>query len=523
MRKIFLLPAICAMALFVSCGGGNIATEENTDSVVTDSIIVDELFTLPDTAFASVEKVKYIVDVMSDKDSTITSLEDLYANHVGSYTFRGGLKRDANFGGTVKGNPDTIIVDWEFHTDVDNTPTKVGTWGGGSGWTGQPVYVEWDENCVKTIKKNDSTVALDFSAHEIIVGSLSSNVYFINYEKGTKNREAIYVTNPIKGSVSLDPLMNGKLYVGHGVPAREPFGAITIDVFKHNVEKTYGRDGKAWRGWGAYDSSAIRIGQFVFRPGENGTIYKFYVKDGVEELHSTLRYRVNGAAPGIESSMAVYMNYGYVGDNHGNILCVNLNTMRPVWYFNNHDDTDATPVVAVEEGRAYVYVGCEVDRQGDGIAHLSKLDALNGSLIWEFTQSSSRFNTSDKHFDGGFYSTLLLGQGNCKDLLFVNCVVNSEGQQGYFYAIDRKSGKDVYKKKLRYYSWFSPVGFLNEKGEFYVVNGDTAGNVYLFNGKSGDLLCVRHIGHNFESSPVVVGNTFVVGSRGNTIYRMSVQ
>lgn len=32
-----------------------------------------------------------------------------------------------------------------------------------------------------------------------------------------------------------------------------------------------------------------------------------------------MRYFCRGSSPGIESSMCVYRNYGYVADNHGNL------------------------------------------------------------------------------------------------------------------------------------------------------------------------------------------------------------
>ena len=52
--------------------------------------------------------------------------------------------------------------------------------------------------------------------------------------------------------------------------------------------------------------------------------------------------------------MAVYSNYGYTADNHGNILCINLNTMKPVWRYDYRDDNDSSPVVGVEDGKPYI-------------------------------------------------------------------------------------------------------------------------------------------------------------------------
>ena len=109
----------------------------------------------------------------------------------------------------------------------------------------------------------------------------------------------------------------------------------------------------------------------------------------------------------------LYKNYGYFGDNHGNILCINLNNMKPVWYYDNHDDIDATIVCEEENGVPFVYTACEVDRQGDsGMCHIAKLNGLNGEVAWAMQVPCTRHNINYKHFDGGMYSTPLLGGGN---------------------------------------------------------------------------------------------------------------
>jgi len=525
--KAALLPLL--PALLIGCGGKADHEKEarlkaQADSLAADSAARAEVQRmLPDTAYKSVERLTYKVDVFDTATAgRLADLADLYAAAPGILTFRGGPARQARFGGRVKGTPRTIRVDWEFTTDYDGRQTKVGTWGGGSGWTGQPLYVEWPDSCVARFR-SEGVLTTDFDPQEIIVGSLASKVYFLNFKTGKASRRAIDVENPVKGTVSLDPTLNGNLYVGQGVPAVRPFGALVADLHRHAVTHTFAEDRNAWRGWGAYDSSPVRVGQFLFRPGENGTLYKFTVVPGGLKLHSTLRYTKDGRAPGMEASMAVYHNYGYTADNHGNILCVNLNTMRPVWCYTNHDDTDATPVVSVENGKPYLYSGCEVDRQGSGSAYFVKLDALTGARIWETATPGRRVDIGGKHFDGGFYATPLLGEGNCEAYIFANCVANTRNQNGELLAIRRSTGEVAYRVSLKHYAWSSPVAFLNEKGEMFLFTADTFGYVYLIDGADGRILHTARVGSNFESSPVAVGNSVVVGSRGQSIFKMSIQ
>ena len=358
-----------------------------------------------------------------------------------------------------------------------------------------------------------------------MVGSLVGKVYFIDFVTGKPSRPAVDVTNPIKGTISLDPTLNGNLYVGHGVPAHGSMGALVINLYKGQTTHFFGSDPKAQRGWGAYDSSAIRVGQFLFRPGENGGVYKFIVEPGALKLHSVLRYTVDGRAPGIEASMSVYANYGYVADNAGNILCINLNTLKPVWSYKLPDDVDATPVVCEEaDGKIYVYTGCEVEHEGVTEARFVKLDALTGREIWVNRLPAHRAEIGEKHFDGGYYATALPGTGDCRDLIFTNVVRNDDDKMnGSFVAFDRATGQSRYAVTLRYYAWSSPVGFVGPEGEMYVVTGDCAGRMYLIRARDGELIKVQQIGANFESSPVVVGNSLVVGSRGKSIYRVTIK
>lgn len=518
--KYYLLGGASIFLLF-SCSGGG-ASNSDTDSIKADSIAAVEaeknLPEWPDTAYASASNLVIAYEQADSSSGKLNSIVDLYRRAPGAFTFRGGEHRDADFGGTLDTIPSTVSIDWEFTTAADNTATQYGSWGGGTGWTGQPLYVEWPDSTLARFKK----AGLAAAKKEIIVGSLCGEVYFIDYETGKKTRPAIPTLNPIKGTVSLDPTLNGNLYVGQGLTARTPVSALTIDLFKNEITHSFGPDPKAWRHWYAYDSSPVRVGQFLFRPGENGTLYKYIVEPGTLKLHSSVKYKFNGAAPGMEASMAVSRNYGFTGDNHGNVICWNLNTLKPVWHYKLPDDTDSTPIVAEENGKTYIYAGCEVEHPGVTMAKYVKLDALTGEEIWMNETPAQRANVGEKHFDGGFYATPLLGKGDCEDLIFANVVNNTKGQNGSFAAIDRKTGVTRYSIPLKYYAWSSPVGYLVKGKQQIILTGDCSGNVYLIEGKTGKVLFTEHIGNNFESSPVVVGNTAVVGSRGTSIYRLSV-
>jgi hypothetical protein len=57
----------------------------------------------------------------------------------------------------------------------------------------------------------------------------------------------------------------------------------------------------------------------------------------------------------------------------------------------------------------------------------------------------------------------------------------------------------------------------------YIFTGDVTGYAYLIEGESGRIIYKKLMANNFESSPVVVGNTVVVGSRGREIYKFRIR
>ena len=514
---------VVGLQILVGCTGKTSSVSKTNDSTETE-IPIEQLF-LPDTAYVSVGKLQYVVEEEDSMVNPMKDLDDRYEGANGIFAFRKNLRRDANFGGRVKGVPRDVEIAWEFTTAYDTTHTRFGTWGGGSGWTGQPLYAKWSAEQVARFKQSSPGLTPDFGPEEIMVGSLCGKGYFINYQTGKASREPLDLGNVVKGTMSLDPeYMN--LYVGQGVPKQAgPFGCQVFDLLKHERTFFFGPDPKAWRGWNAFDSNAIVAGGYLFWCGENGAVYKYERSQGTLRRISVMRYRVNGMAPGIESSICIYRNYGYFSDNRGNVVCINLNNMRPVWHYDNHDDSDGTMVCREEGGVPYLYTACEVDKQGEsGISHFVKLNGLNGQLIWETKIPCRRINLPGKTLDGGMYASPLIGGGDSQDLIFANLCRNGAGHSaGELVAFNTKDGQIRYKVPYGQFAWSSPIPFYNEKNELYIFAGDASGIIRIIRGRTGEVVCKKVVGYNFESSPIAIGNTAVVGCRGNKIYKFVIK
>ena len=513
--------------MLAACSGSRRdARAVEADSLTVDTVHVPtmEELTLADTAYASASALSFVVENADSLPALLTDYDDRYAREDRVMTFRKNLLRNADFGGRVEGTPTEIEVAWSYDTPYGRAETRFGQWGGGTGWTGQPLYVRWTAEEMESIKAGGAPLTADFGTEEVMVGSLCGEAFFLNFLTGKPSREPLDLHNVVKGTMSLDPeLMN--LYVGQGVPKGEPLGCQAFDLRSHQ-RGCFFADPKAWRGWQAFDSSPIVAGGYLFWPGENGSLFKFRRQPGGQlQRVSTLRYRVNGAAPGIESSLCVYRNYGFFSDNHGNIICVNLNTMRPVWHVKNLDDSDGTIVCREENGRPYLYTACEVDKQGThGQCRFLKLNALDGSIVWERLIACNRVDLGGKVLDGGMYSTPLLGRGDCEEMIFANICRNSaDPAKGQLTAISTVDGSIRYTVGYGNFCWSSPVALCNEKGEMFIFTADANGTVYLIRGIDGSIICKKNMGANFESSPCVVGNSIVVGCRGTKIYKFTIK
>ena len=214
-RILFLTAAALGATLLNSCGNGN---KSNTaaDSLSADTVPAPEVpvEALPDTTYASADKVNARVTVIDTvTDPTVPPGSRLYELAEGNVlTFRNDPQRNAAFNGRVTGTPSDIVTDWTFTTQTDNRDTGVGHWGGGTGWTGQPLYVQWPDSCVKAFRAQ-GVVNAGFDGKEIIFGSLASRLYFVNPQTGTHRRGQSH-----QGHALSRPHLQRKCLCGPGRP-----------------------------------------------------------------------------------------------------------------------------------------------------------------------------------------------------------------------------------------------------------------------------------------------------------------
>jgi len=473
----------------------------------------------------SLDGMEYRLVDAENQDTTIRVLfDDHYSDSNGIFCFRGNAQRNNPVRGVLEKRPTALKEDWSFTTATDSRVTKFGVWGGGSGWTGQPLAVKWPESARKQLHGLEPEFTVDNDFTEIIVGSLCGNIYFLDLETGKATRPHVSIHNPIKGTVSVDPRMNGLLYVGQGIPNGDRFGAYVFNMFT-GLEILYrpGMDPDSRRLWGAFDSNSLidPVSGYWFHPAENGQIYKTLVgKNGAISKPAKFNYSV-AVHPhlGLEASFGAFKNLGFFGDNGGNVFCLNLMTMRPVWLIDNYDDTDASMVIECDEkNRPFLYIGNEVDKQGAlGKAYIRKIDAMTGKEVWSVSRNCNGSDVNGRANSGGVLSTVLPGKNKAKNLVY-GIFSRTNGQMGgEFVAIDKQTGKEQFKISMSAYSWASPIALYDREGNCFVFFTDVYGGIYLIDGLTGQVIVKQKMDIVFESSPIAWGNRIVVGARGNKI------
>ncbi|MBN1892075.1 MAG: PQQ-binding-like beta-propeller repeat protein [Clostridiales bacterium] len=495
------------------------------------------------------------------RDPKIVFSDPLHYQTVpGILTFRGNNFRNCAAWGTVTVEQGELEQVWEYR-NIGSMPSSAWSFSWtGTGWTGQPLAVQWDWDVQQKMDMYpDKRVKQGLT--EIIQAAMDGKIYFFDLEDGMPTREPIKVGATIKGTPAVDPRGYPLLYVGQGDNngADGKFGFRIYSLIDGTlIHFQTGKDSRAHRtNWGACDSSPIVNAEsdtLIF-PSENGLIYtvKLNTYNDVETGRvlirpETIAYRylldgISGSSIGVESSMSVYDHYGYFADNSGNLYCVDLNTFQMVWAKQLDDDSDVTPVLEEENGRVFLYIGTEVDWQrneGDymGASFTYKIDAMTGEEVWQTSQDCWTHNgaTSGDDVNGGMLGTPIVGKKSISDLvIFSYCMTKGLYSGNLLVAYDKITGEERWSYNMNLYSWSSPVDCYDDEGNAYIVMCDSGGQIHFVDGQTGDrityLQTIRNkgtnnevtTGLNMESSPIVVGDIIVIGSRSGSVFGVQIR
>ncbi|MGI6085755.1 MAG: PQQ-binding-like beta-propeller repeat protein, partial [Acetivibrionales bacterium] len=470
------------------------------------------------------------------KDEIVFGNPEEYSDLKGITAFRGNNYRDTASYGTRTVAEKKLEIVWSY--DIGEIRAENSRWPG-TGWTGQPLLVNWPEEVRNIMNIKDEMKAKDLV--EVIYPTLDGNIYFLDIETGKPTRDKIKVGFPMKGTGMVDPRGYPLLFAGIGLNEN----GDTISEFKYKmfnlIDQTpiydiFGRDPVAFRKWGAFDSSAIidkKTDTFI-EAAENGLVYRVKLNTDFDLSAKTIsiapqltRYRYKDSTNielGIENSPAYYKNYMYFCDNGGIFQCLDLNTLKPVWTYDVGDDTDSSPVIEETKEGVFVYTANQVDKRSQVSkrpenANIRKFNALTGELVWQKDYSC----VYNYYINGGVLGTPLLGKDDISDMIIFTICFTGSAQDGILVALDKETGAEVWKRQLNAYSWCSPVAVRSSEGKTYGLFADFNGLLHLFDPKTGQDLHTVSLGANIESSPAVYDDMIVVGSYARKIFGIKIK
>lgn len=477
-----------------------------------------------------------IVDTFQRQESISFGDGDDYFAFPGVATFRGNNYRSSATYGTATVTDRTLSVKWQ---------KNIGSFNGwpGSGWTGQPLIVRWDEATKRIMNLYDGKKAKE-DLVEVIYATLDGKIYFYDLDDGSYTRDPITLNMNFKGAGALDPRGYPLMYVGSGtyVNGKAPrIYAISLIDGSILYERS-GNDSFTLRNWVAFDSSPLVDAETdtLIWPGESGILYTIKLNTEYDQEAGTLtinpeevaktRYttkRSNNSTYwlGYECSAVIVDRYLYLSENGGMFFCIDLDTMEIVWAQDTLDDSNSTPVFQWDEDgtTGYIYTAPSLHwtaKDSKGTIAIFKLNAKTGEIVWRYDFNC--FTYPD--LSGGVQSSPLLGKPgtNIENMIIYSIARTPNMYDGKLVALDTETGEVIWEQYMGNYTWSSPVAFYTEDGKAYVVICDSAGNAKLLDGTTGEEYSRVGLGSNVEASPAIFEDTLVVGTRGQRIYALKI-
>ena len=481
-----------------------------------------------------------VVEEYKNEYEILFDLPERYAKLDGVFGFRGNNFRTGAAFGTADVSSKSLSVVWKSATS--GLADSDGSYWTGSGWTGQALIAKWPEATRKNMTAMYEWAREKKDLVEVIHATLDGHVYFYELTTGEKTRDPLNLGFNFKGAGALDPRGYPILYVGAGVDSSTNGSgrALVVNLLDNSVMFEFGKnDGFASRGWYMFDSSPLvsaDTDQLIY-PGESGILYIIHLNTKYDEAKGTLsvdpdnivKWKYNGVRSGskywlgIESSAAIINHYAFLADNGGNLMCLDLNTLKLVWVQDVLDDTNCTPVVDIEDGHPYIYISTSFHMgwRSSYKAEIPiwKIDAETGEVVWKTGYDC--YTVAD--LSGGVQGTIAVGKNKLSDMIFVPVARTPGAGSGTLVALKKSTGEKVWERETTVYSWSSPVDFYDNDGNGYLAYCNTGYNLYLIDGKTGEVLDQMNLGGNIEASPVMYNNYIVIGTRAQRTYCVEVK
>ena len=496
--------------------------------------------------------------------------DEYTTKQLGVMTFRGDNFRRNAAVGTLSAAPTGLKEKW--HAESGSSRGTNQTYYG-YGWTGQPVIARWSTQVREgsnLFEKKINTKALK----EVIIAGMDGNIRFLDLADGELTRNSIKLGYPMRGTPTLHT--GGYPFMSVGQFARKmkvktgKIGLRQYNLYSQKEQKLLdGLDGKYHRPLndvGSFETSALidRTSDTLIAAGSNGMLYLESLNSSfdynakvltIDPSITVMNYKVKGqkstALLAIESSPAVYDKYVYMANMGGVLMCIDTDTLKPVWAVNTGDSVMAavamdmqirenaqeTPVPAdtgdeddpkgkapADNRELSLYTANMLNnrKKGDSDIQIRRYDALSGKEIWKTSVGVTK-GKKDKD-DVGAKASPVIGQHGLNDLVYFTVTgLSDEGRQqlglsgetpAVLIALEKASGKIVWSYGLSSRSESSPIAVYDEKGNGWIIQCEQNGTIHLLEGLTGSVVDTMQLNAEIEASPAAYGSTVVIGTTG---------
>ena len=559
-QKIAVLAALVLLLVFSASIGSTERKTEKPAETTSQASLAPEATEQPEKNAAesfephSVEQTEpekliaeTYIEVNGEQTESYESSYDTSFGQGGDYTqlngitaFRGDNFRSGAAFGTAKVSKKTLSIDWAKTTSGMGDTN--GNYWSGSGWTGQPIVVQWPEKTRKNISAMYDWAREKDGLVEVIYATMGGRIYFYDLDSGEYTREPMYLGFTFKGAGSLDPRGYPIMYVGAGVDS--PNGsarAFVINLLDNSVMYEFGKNESfAKRNWNMFDASPLVCAQTdqLIYPGENGLLYIIHLNTDYDEQAGTLsvdpdevvkweyvseRSKSGNFWLGMESSPVAFGHYIFMADNGGHLMCLDLKTIELVWVQDILDDTNCSPVMEIEDGHPYIYISTAFHygwrSWTTAPVPVWKIDAETGEVVWRTDYDCHTV----EDLSGGVQGTIALGKGEQSNMIFIAVARYPSIGSGYLAALDKETGEEIWHLDTQVYSWSSPLDFYDEDGNGYLIYCTSGYYMYLIDAATGEVLDHLNLGGNIEASAVIYNNRIVIGHRSERVYGIDVE
>jgi len=452
------------------------------------------------------------------------------------FAFRNNSFRQNAAFGTVEVEKEKLSVEWKYELGSLRTADNGTLYG--VGWTGQPSIVKWAVEARTKLMNLYPEKREVGKLKEVIFGALDGKIYFLDLNDGQPTRDAIKLGYPIKSSVAINTRGVPMLGVGQAI-SKLPNKTGDIGFYLYNLMDSKellfinGRKSDIQSQYttnGAFDGSALfdhagNTDDTLIIGGENGLIYTVALNTQFDYAAENPSLKINkevtflktkaakeqDANVGIETSVAMYDKYIYSADAYGVLQCIDSDTMKAVWAIDVGDNTDAALALDFDEnGDLGLYTGnTSYNRlKGKKPVTIRRLDALTGEEVWTY-EIDCIYNGDQL---SGCKASPVIGENAISDLVIFTVNMTHDKKSATMVALDKMSGKLVWKYELDSTAISSPVAVYNEDGDAWIIQAAQSGKLYMLNGETGDVRNVLDIEGEIQASPAVYKDMLVIGT-----------